>query len=364
MVGGERERKGKRKEARFSDRPRPKPSKAELKHSLLKKEGFELLKSKGTAFKYCPFDGQLLVGRLAKCSKCDQVFGQKLLVGKGASENACLVDVRDYHVAWRRKVFWRMIPPFHSGVVWVTGPPVPVAAFESIFGMSLLVDSYFTSAVRTTIRKLETTRAVEDFCRFENVEEAKGLGAAKLLSSGSILYLVPPVDVVHTDSKVAGSRVTLTYGWVILTAKGNIVKAEGMETPAEGWEHVEARVRDAAASMRDCFLSVSPEIVDLSEQISLEQAGGDEDKSKMARIARDDDEAHFTWPRDGVKTKAVVRAPVPALYAGIPKQSSFSEAERTAEEVAGLYPLYRNIFTRDAEGNGHAAVSAGECMVA
>lgn len=123
MVGGERERKGKRKEARFSDLPRPKPNKAELKHALLKKEGFELLKSKGTAFKYCPFDGQLLVGRLAKCSECDKVFGQKLLVGKGASENACLVDVRDYHAAWRRKVFWRMTPPFHTGVVWVTGPP-------------------------------------------------------------------------------------------------------------------------------------------------------------------------------------------------------------------------------------------------
>jgi hypothetical protein len=119
---------------------------------------------------------------------------------------------------------------------------------------------------------------VEDFCRFENVEEAKGMGAAKLLSSGSILYLVPPVDVVHTESKVAGSKVTFTYGWVIMTAKGDIVKAEGMETPAEGWDHVEARVRDAAEGMRTCFLSVSQDMVELSEAVLLEQAGGDEEK--------------------------------------------------------------------------------------
>jgi hypothetical protein len=74
---------------------------------------------------------------------------------------------------------------------------------------------------------LETTRAVEDFCRFENVEEAKGFGAAKLLSSGSILYMVPPVDVVHTDSKVAGSKVSFTYGSVILTAKRNEGRGDG-----------------------------------------------------------------------------------------------------------------------------------------
>jgi hypothetical protein len=115
--------------------------------------------------------------------------------------------------------------------------------------------------------------------------------------------------------------------------------------------------------MQDCFLSVSPEMVDLSKQILLEQAGGDEEKAAMARIARNDDEAHFIWPRDGVTTKAVVRAVDPALYAHIPKQSSFLEPQRTAEEEAVLYSLYRNIFTRDAEQSGHAAVSSGDCIV-
>jgi hypothetical protein len=83
MVGSERERKGKRKEARFSDLRRPKPTKAELKQTLLKKEGFELVSFKGTAFKFCPFGGQLLVGRLAKCSKCDEVFWAEAFAWQG-----------------------------------------------------------------------------------------------------------------------------------------------------------------------------------------------------------------------------------------------------------------------------------------
>jgi hypothetical protein len=82
----------------------------------------------------------------------------------------------------------------------------------------------------------------------------------------------------------------------------------------------------------------------------------------MARIARDDDEAHFIWPRDNVKPKAVVRVSDPALYADIPKQSSLSEPERSAEQVAMLYPLYSSIFTRGAESSGHAAVVAGEWL--
>jgi hypothetical protein len=39
MVGGERERKGKKKESRFNDRKRPKPSQAESKRLVEKREG-------------------------------------------------------------------------------------------------------------------------------------------------------------------------------------------------------------------------------------------------------------------------------------------------------------------------------------
>jgi hypothetical protein len=56
---------------------------------------------------------------------------------------------------------------------------------------------------------------VEDFCRFENVNEEKGFGAAtKLFGSGQIIMIVHPVEAVYVDSPVAGSRVQFTYGWV------------------------------------------------------------------------------------------------------------------------------------------------------
>jgi hypothetical protein len=68
------------------------------------------------------------------------------------------------------------------------------------------------AGIKTHIRLLETTRAVEDFCRFENINEQKGFGAAKLFGSGEIIMIVPPVEAVYIDSPVAGSRVHLWLG--------------------------------------------------------------------------------------------------------------------------------------------------------
>jgi hypothetical protein len=73
--------------------------------------------------------------------------------------------------------------------------------------------------VVTVIKVLETTRAVEDFCRFETVHEVKGWGSGKILASGEVLILTPLLQVVHTESKLAGSRVSFTYGWVLLTTQ-------------------------------------------------------------------------------------------------------------------------------------------------
>jgi hypothetical protein len=180
MAGGEKERKGKKKETRFSDRRRLKPTKAELAASTLKKEGFTMMSSKGSSFKFCPLHGQKLQGQLAKCLKCLEEYSGKLIYERGASVNAVLVDAREFLTFWRRKLFWRMVSPFHAWVVWTTGPPIPIAAFETIFEKAWLQDAYKTPAVKTTIRRLETTRAVEDFCRFENVDSDRGWGAGKL----------------------------------------------------------------------------------------------------------------------------------------------------------------------------------------
>jgi hypothetical protein len=181
MAGGERERKGKKKEARFADRKRLKPSKAELASSTLKKEGFTMMSSRGSYFKFCPVDGQKLQGQLAKCLKCLEEYGGKLIYERGASVNVVFVDAREYLNCWRRKLFWRMVSPFHAWVVWTTGPPVPIAAFETIFEKAWLEDAYKTSAVKTTVRRLETTRAVEDFCRYESVDSNRGWEASSKL---------------------------------------------------------------------------------------------------------------------------------------------------------------------------------------
>jgi hypothetical protein len=76
-----------------------------------------------------------------------------------------------------------------------------------------------------------------------------GVGVQESFPSGSILMMVPPMEIVHTDSKLAGSKVTFTFGWVLLNNKGDMVKAESMEMPAQGWEHVESRLRDTAYNM-------------------------------------------------------------------------------------------------------------------
>jgi hypothetical protein len=68
MVGGERERKGKKKESRFNDLKRPKPSKAELKALSDRRKGFGVVSEFCASFKLCPFDEEKLVGRLAKCN--------------------------------------------------------------------------------------------------------------------------------------------------------------------------------------------------------------------------------------------------------------------------------------------------------
>jgi hypothetical protein len=107
MVGGKRERKGKKVESRFRDRKKPKgqrPSKDESKALALKKEGFVLKSDTGESFLFCPQDGSKLKGKQAKCPKCHVEWGLKYLSEAGQSENAHLVDLRDYLMFWRKKL--------------------------------------------------------------------------------------------------------------------------------------------------------------------------------------------------------------------------------------------------------------------
>jgi hypothetical protein len=104
-----------------------------LKAQSDKREGFEVVSESCASFFFRPFDVEKLIGRQSKCPKCEEKWEGAFVVRAGRSVWAALVDVREFLSFWRRKLFWRMTPPFHSWVVWTTQPPVPFEAFEAIF---------------------------------------------------------------------------------------------------------------------------------------------------------------------------------------------------------------------------------------
>jgi hypothetical protein len=205
------------------------------------------------------------------------------------------------------------------------------------------------------IKVLETTRAVEDFCRFDDVHEDKGFGAGKVLASGEVLMIIPPVQVVHTQSKLSGPRVSFTYGWILLTMKGTIRRAESMEVPAQGWEHVEARLRDTAYHMLDFEMDILPELVVVSEALLLAQYGGDMEQFAAARILREEDEAHYIMPRPKKDAKAIVSPhPLPSTF----------EMGKICEEY-NPYEAFKHERHGDAGASGPGAgdISEGKCFL-
>jgi hypothetical protein len=313
MAGGERERKGKKKvEARFNDRKKPKErvTKDESKALALKKEGFCMRLDKGESFLHCPRDGSKLKGKNAKCPKCAVEWAAKFISTAGPSIHCHLVDSREYHAFWRKKFYWRLSFTFHTGVTFTTDPPSPFSVYDAVFALDYQEAAYRTgSGVRTHIRILETTRAVEDFCRFNLENESKGSGAAKLFGSGEIVMVCPPVEVTHIESPVSGSKVHFKFGWVSMTARGLINHAENMPEPAEGWAHVDARVRDHAFNMLDCELDVSLDMVICSEAQLRSQY--ESDKAFLdARSERENRDAHYIMPRPQ-KALAIPEAVLP-----------------------------------------------------
>jgi hypothetical protein len=108
--------------------------------------------------------------------------------------------------------------------------------------------------------------------------------------------IVPPVEAVHIDSPVAGSRVQFTFGWVSMSEGGIISHAENVPEPAEGWQHVDARVRDHAYEMLECEWGVSSSIVDRSEAFLLAQYP-DKEACRVARMERAEADRHYILPR-------------------------------------------------------------------
>jgi hypothetical protein len=315
MAGGEKERKGKRKEPRFADRPRPKKTKAELKALADHRQGLYLTETPGKDFGFCPFDGKKLEGALKQCPKCHVRYSDSCLSEGGPGKFACLYDARDIESFWRRKIFWRLSAT-NSGVLWSTQPFVPLSAFKAVFSEDWDEMAVKTATVETHVKVLETTRAVEEFCGFTLVNEKRGSRPCKLLATGEVLVVVPPIEVTHTFGKASGARVHFVYGWVQMTISGDISKAEDMLEPAQGWEFVEGWIRDQVVNMQDCEMAVSPEMVAASEQILRSQYPSLEACEK-ARADRSMVDEHYIMPRPGPRPHAEKRRKqAAAMHAG------------------------------------------------
>jgi hypothetical protein len=134
MVG-----RGRRQTSRFADRKRPKKPAVELREleeeKMLRLEGvFKIEAEAGSdMFKFCPKDGRKLHGRRLKCETCSAKWWDTFLVLNHENGYIHMVDERDFLKWWRKCVFRRVQFNEHNGVSWTSEPPVPFAAFVSIF---------------------------------------------------------------------------------------------------------------------------------------------------------------------------------------------------------------------------------------
>jgi hypothetical protein len=153
-----------------------------------------------------------------------------------------------------------------------------------------------TAARETNIRYLETTWAVEKFCKFDQICPDLGMGSGKVLPKGEVCMIVPPVEVADNDSKSIEAKVYITFGWITLTDMDTVLKAEDMPVPAEGWAHVEARLRDLAFKMRLCDMLVDEALVKASEQ-TLQSKYPSAEAFHAARAEREASRVHVLMPR-------------------------------------------------------------------
>jgi hypothetical protein len=239
-----------------------------------------------------------------------QRWGQKFITEGGPAPYAVLVDARHYGLEWREKFYWRLTSTEHCEVLWTALAPIHLKIFLAVFSEDWDEDAFATAAVTKHVKLLETTKAVESFCRFAGVNQEKGLGAAKLLPTGEIAMVVPPLYATHVGSEKAGDRVDFEFSWVRMNVHGEINVAEHAPEPQEGWEHVEARVRDHAVNMNTCRLKVSEDMVKASEAKLLAKYEN-EDAFALARKQRESNKAHFVLPRPKAKSKAPISLPPP-----------------------------------------------------
>lgn len=285
MAGGEREGHKKRQEPRFADKKPPKRPREKTALEL-RAERLQVPPSFVTTedMVFCPFHGRELEGDELKCPTCRRGYVDRRVVYTPG--NMIAVDYTQFIAHWRRVLFRRLKPPFHSHVRYLSEPHVDIQVIWKACAQDKNGLSYsMPSGSETNIKELETTWAVEEFCQFDVFEE--GYRSCKLTGSGDVLMVVPPVEIAHVKSRVTGEKCRIEFGWCQLTATASFNKAENMPAPAEGWEHVEARARDAAAGMLRCGYPIAAAFVARSEAILRSKYATDEAFQK-AREAREE----------------------------------------------------------------------------
>jgi hypothetical protein len=320
MAGGERKRP---RTPWFADRKRP-PSEQHKTALELRGERLQVPPCfvSNEEMVFCPFHGRKLEGLELKCPTCRRGYVDRRVVYTPGILIA--VDHRAWLKHWRRVLFRRMKPPFHSHVRYLSEPHVDIqvvwqACKQDKDGISFSM----ASGSETNAKVLETTWAVEDFCSFGVFEN--GYLSAKLTESGDVLMVVPPVEVAHVKSNVTGQKCRIEFGWVLLTSEGTFNKAENMPEPAQGWEHVEARARDIAAGMLAFGNGIDLEMVAKSEAV--------------LRLKYDSDES-FQWARESRENSRQNVLPPPVLSAAeleARRQAREAQRQEKACQVARFY---------------------------
>jgi hypothetical protein len=296
MAGGERKRGD---GGRFADKKRPKKSAQELREleeqEILRIEGvYKLTAEAGSEFFwFCPKDGSKLYGKGQRCESCSAKWAGTVLALNHENHHIHMIDDREFLKWWRKCMYRRLSFSEHNGVSWTSEPPVPFEVFDSIFEDDFEEAAWETPDVHTHIRLLETWFAVETLCAFQCVDLDRGLGPRKLFGSGELVMIVPPVRAVHTQSKVGGSRVNISFGWISMSIRGIINMANGMEEPAEGWSFFEARFRDEAYEMLEHGRAVDRSMVQHSENLLLAMYHGDVNAMQKDRRRREEMQAAY-----------------------------------------------------------------------
>jgi hypothetical protein len=278
---------------RFANRKKPRSTFAERRRAEREREHVPQNASTLKELKFCPWHSETLRGKNLDCPDCETGFLERRVVHVPLGRHACIVDSRPYAAYWRKRLYIRTVSPFHANVTFCSEPHVGFAVFQAVFAMlAVHLASYETDAREVHDRVLQTTRAVEDFCQFGGVDESKGKRSCKLLPTGEILMIVPPVYVSHIASHHdQGSKVSIVFA-------GTINWAEHAEEPAQGRWHVEARVRDMAWHMKhDLGVEVSSNLLTQSEQILRGQYQSDAAFLSAQKLIMEDEEYMVAPPK-------------------------------------------------------------------